>query len=60
MANTDHRGVYLKVQNSPFIRGPGYWHFNIALLKDPTFVEGINQLVDEVVNDPYYTDEETR
>ncbi|KAK7475249.1 hypothetical protein BaRGS_00033480 [Batillaria attramentaria] len=31
---TDHRAVALDISSGSFVRGPGYWHFNNALLQE--------------------------
>ena len=43
--NTDHMAISLKI-NTPSDRGPGYWKFNNALLKDNEYVQEIETLVE--------------
>ena len=49
--NTDHKCVVVELNNSDFVRGPGYWRFNNSYLKHPIFVKGMNALLDEITNE---------
>jgi exonuclease III len=48
--NTDHKVVVLELNNTNFVRGPGYWRFNNSFLKDKTFVQSMNELLEESVS----------
>lgn len=44
---TDHRIVMLEIKLNKFRNGPSYWKFNNALLSDITYVNTMNDLIDE-------------
>ena len=46
---TDHRGVYLVLDPSPFHRGVGYWKFNNSLLCNKEFLQGMNIEINKVI-----------
>ena len=43
---TDHRGIYVVLQLSPFERGLGYWKLNCSLLQNQNYVEFINREIE--------------
>ena len=43
--NTDHKAVILELNDSEFIRGPGYWRFNNSYLKNENFVLSMNEIL---------------
>lgn len=47
-SGSDHNAVVSQVCFSHFDRGPSYWKLNNSLLKDKKFVDGINQIIEEV------------
>ncbi|WP_293688688.1 reverse transcriptase domain-containing protein, partial [Thiolapillus sp.] len=49
-ALSDHRAVESTFKFHNFKRGPSYWKFNNNLLKDTTFVENTNQLLEALQN----------
>ena len=51
--NTDHKAVTLELNESEFKRGPGYWRFNCSHLKDADFVNSMNSLLDNCVQQRY-------
>ena len=46
VASSDHRGVHVILKGLQADRGPGYYKFNNALLKDHVYVEKMNQIID--------------
>ena len=46
-ASSDHRGVAMELKCHDQTRGPGFWKFNNALLKDINFVDKINNVITE-------------
>ena len=44
---TDHRGVYMVIQFTPFERGRGYWKLNTSMLSHTDYVHGVNVLLDD-------------
>ena len=48
---SDHRGVYMKIQEKTLVRGAGYWKMNNALLNEIRYLEKINSVIDEFVSD---------
>lgn len=44
--SSDHRGVYVSLRSADVARGPGYWKFNNSLLKNKTYIDNINQMID--------------
>ena len=51
ITSSDHRGVFMQMKLSNAKRGPGYWKFNNSLLTDKTFVDMMNEAIDNYVND---------
>ena len=49
--SSDHRGVSVWLRNANCARGPGYWKFNNSLLKDKTFIDNMNQIIDWFILD---------
>ena len=49
VANTDHRAIVLEMNKSDFVRGPGYWRFNNSYLQDATFINKMNELLDNLL-----------
>ena len=47
--STDHRAVIVEMNSSDFVRGPGYWRFNNAYLKDECFVSSLNVLLNKLL-----------
>ena len=47
--NTDHKAVLIELNETNFVRGPGYWHFNNSYLKDAEFVEQMNRFLEDIV-----------
>ena len=45
--NSDHKVITMKLDESNFVRGPGYWKFNNSFLKDDMFVSNMNMLLDD-------------
>ena len=45
-AHSDHRAVFLELNNTEFQKGPGYWRFNNDLLTDPEFLQQMNEILD--------------
>ena len=45
-SQTDHCGIFIKSKCSDITRGPGYWKFNNALLKENDYLVKINHLID--------------
>ena len=51
---SDHAILTLIAKFSPNKKGPGYWKFNNALLRDRNYVDGLNNLLDiELAQDDY-------
>ena len=48
LPNTDHRAVTLRLSTS-FVRGTGYWRFNNSYLKDPVFVDKLNNMLENAL-----------
>ena len=48
LPNTDHRAVTLRLSTS-FVHGPGYWRFNNSYLKDPVFVDKMNDMLENAL-----------
>ena len=46
LPNTDPRAVNSRLSTSSFVRGPGYWRFNNSYLKDPVFVDKLNNMLE--------------
>ena len=46
VASTGHRGCSVLVKFAEIERGPGYWKFNHSLLKDSTFINQMNTIID--------------
>lgn len=44
--NTDHKAVVLEMNNTDFVRGPGYWRFNNSYLNDSQFTKEMNEMLD--------------
>ena len=44
--SSDHSFVSLKIDVSTNMRGPGYWKFNTTLLRDKSYIDNINQIID--------------
>ena len=51
LPNTDHRAVILRLSTSSFVRGPGYWRFNNSYLKDPVFVDELNNMLENALTE---------
>ena len=49
--STDHKAVVIDLNNSAIVRGPGYWRFNNSDLKDITFVQSMNVMLENLIND---------
>ena len=49
LPNTDNRTVTLRLSTSSFVRGPGYWRFNNSHLKDPVFVDKLNNMLENAL-----------
>ena len=49
LPNTDHRAVTLRLSTSSFVRGPGYWRFNNSYLKDPVYVDKLNNMLENTL-----------
>ena len=47
--DSDHRAVYLDLQLLEEPRGPSYWKFNDYLLQDESYVEVINNVINETI-----------
>ena len=45
---TDHSAVYLCVKTDVHSRGKGYWKMNVSLFRDQSFVEEINELLEDL------------
>ena len=45
LPNIVHRAVTLRLSTSSCVRGPGYWRFNNPYLKDPVFVDKLNNML---------------
>ena len=43
---SDHRAVYVQIKCSNVERGPSYWKFNNALLKEKEYVNFMNSVID--------------
>lgn len=50
-AKSDHDVVLVEIEPCPYSKGPGYWKMNNNLLKDPAYVEMINEILSKVVAD---------
>lgn len=50
-AKSDHDVVLVEIEPCPYSNGPGYWKMNNNLLKDPAYVEMINEIISKVVAD---------
>lgn len=46
---SDHKLLALKLLYSPQIRGKGLWRFNCSFLRDLTFVENVNNAIEETL-----------
>lgn len=57
---TDHSMIILKLKFCQKLKCSTFWKFNTSLLKDKTFVDEVNQLIDSIVEDcallPYARD----
>ena len=51
LPNTDHRAVTLRLSTSSFVRGPGFWRFNNSYLKDPVFVDKLNNMLENALTE---------
>ena len=49
--NTGHNAVVIELNNSAIVRGPGYWRFNNSYLKDITFVQDMNVMLESLLKD---------
>lgn len=47
--NTDHKAVFIELNDTSFVRGPGYWKFNNSYLKDADFVQEFNLYVEQML-----------
>ena len=57
---SDHSFIELKIQLNKFQRGPGTWKFNSNLLKNKSYVELINNTINETISEyavPIYNPE---
>lgn len=52
---SDHSMLTLRVEISEIKRGPGLWKFNNNLLKDETFLEGMEEQITEALLEPFDT-----
>ena len=48
---SDHSIIELEIQLNKFQRGPGTWEFNSNLLRNKTYVELINNTIDETITE---------
>jgi exonuclease III len=53
LPSSDHRGVYIQIKCHDQKRGPSFWKFNNTLLKEKTFVDRINIIVDTFLIDNF-------
>ena len=44
-AGTDHLTLELTIGLMNTMRGPGLWKLNCSLLKDPSYLEGVNKII---------------
>ena len=51
LAGSDHKAVTVTIQMSNFVKGPGIWRFNDSLLKDQTYIDTVNALIDQLQSD---------
>ena len=49
--SSDHRGVEIVIKCSDSKRGPGYYKFNNSLLKNSTFVNKMNTIIDTFLSE---------
>ena len=45
--SSDHKAVSIELGDTTFKRGPGYWRFNNSYLKNTTFVEKLNEILED-------------
>lgn len=50
VCNTDHKAVIIELNSNKLIRGPGYWRFNNSYLNDIQFVDSMNNVLDNLIN----------
>ena len=43
---SDHSIVEIQIAFEPHVKGPGYWKFNVALLRDKDYLDKINKRLD--------------
>lgn len=48
---SDHRLIIIELAQSNEKRGPGSWKFNNSFLHDKDFVQGVNDILDEELQD---------
>jgi hypothetical protein len=58
--SSDHRGVLVSLKCTDVARGPGYWKFNNALLKDNILVDKINLVIEQYLSESSWENAEER
>ena len=48
--HSDHLAMFLSINISQSERGPGYWKMNISLLKKQSFLDEMNKVIDDTLN----------
>ena len=48
---TDHSAFYMVFETSNKTRGPGYWKLNTSHLKDKTYLNTMNTMLDDLLNE---------
>ena len=51
VANSDHRALLIEINDTEFVRGPGYWRFNNRYLEDTQFVNKMSELLKVWIDD---------
>ena len=57
---SDHKAVTVTLETGLFRRGPSYWKFNNALIKDPEFVSTLNQYIEDSLGENLSEDKEIK
>lgn len=46
IGKSDHRGIVIELELEDVKRGPSYWKFNQSMLKDPDYIQHINNKIE--------------
>ena len=48
--HSDHKGLKMQIDLGKFNRGKGYFKLNNSLLTDPTFIQKVNEMIDQTLH----------